>query len=348
MTTTTHATVRTQTGFGHTQCPYCGASLANGTHVCPKKPADADVSDVETGFWSDLEGYDPSTAPEPEPLPPTRHASERPETLSQAHHRVADAMASTAKLAPSQVIDAVGGKRCANPPEWTRNVSRLTSLFGMEPGTKWVPLEGDEPGDVRLVAYKGWFANRDKVKVEGHRAQAENLSDILLKRDFLSDHPEYDEEEESLAQDMFDRFDDPRYAGGKNAAWWDDAPVDPTLVRAAMYGHGEVGPTGEEPSSRNRGWRGVGESPEGIEWLRDGLVALPFRTVDREVVDADGRFRTVQERRSVAVIDGKEVLIDPVEAVDELAGRTRRAKKARVLRDYRAYLTDHEESSAQS
>lgn len=34
-----------QTGFGATQCPYCGASTAGG-HVCPKRPLSADVDDL--------------------------------------------------------------------------------------------------------------------------------------------------------------------------------------------------------------------------------------------------------------------------------------------------------------
>lgn len=34
-----------QTGFGATQCPYCGASVKSG-HICPRRPLDADVDDL--------------------------------------------------------------------------------------------------------------------------------------------------------------------------------------------------------------------------------------------------------------------------------------------------------------
>jgi len=59
MSMTAQANATAKTGFGHTQCPYCGASMKGG-HVCPKRPADTDPSDLSDERWA---GYAPTGTP---------------------------------------------------------------------------------------------------------------------------------------------------------------------------------------------------------------------------------------------------------------------------------------------
>jgi len=43
---------QTQTGFGHSNCQYCGASMSGG-HVCPHMPTAADLSDLDDDSYDD-------------------------------------------------------------------------------------------------------------------------------------------------------------------------------------------------------------------------------------------------------------------------------------------------------
>ncbi|MCL2736286.1 MAG: hypothetical protein FWD75_06605 [Propionibacteriaceae bacterium] len=235
-------------------------------------------------------------------------------------------------ITPEQVADTLGDTLTGHDalPVTAPTIERL---FKAKPGTTWVVLEGDQKSGVKVIAVDGGFEKTGTYLLHGKRITVDNLSTRIttdfLRSDFTARHPEYDDEMLRQTKNLFRELGDKRYGGKKFAHLWvDEDVIDKELLICASQGWlSDDQVDGVSDWGKTAG--DVHAHATDPAWVAEGINRLP---VDSQRAEEDIRVANWGAF-------GKRFLY-PTSVRNELTGTSYRARRARVLRDYRAYLAD--------
>ncbi|MCL2736285.1 MAG: hypothetical protein FWD75_06600 [Propionibacteriaceae bacterium] len=318
--------------FGTDQCTACGASLKGG-HTCPagdRTPDLADLGPLQQVLDDTTGGADTPTGRalllDPARTGPTPVVSTT-DTMHTAHTQVMDYLFDNldhANLA-QRVSDNLG-EPIVDAYTLPVSMEKARTHCRARSGTDCVVLAGTPGTGPRLVALTGGFDKTGSFKVGRHGTfTATNLSDHLIEDVvqpwFLSEHPDYDPDTRNTATAVFRDLRDPVLGEPRFKDRWDESIIDWHLLKMAY--HGWTGtqmdsvlvrdrPTDYDPDDRRDQIATHATDPAYVRGgVHQWLEAHPERDdgVTRDWLDED------------------------------LTSTSDRARRARVLRDYRAFLT---------